>query len=255
MILNGCFVNSRVPNLVVRDSRPCGFRSQTSTIAKIPHSGKKIDSLIDRNFLGPFHKNGSASLGICNPLFPRLPKCPRLPLLPPRASSDTPRTFRYPPMTKKPGFFWRTLSAVPYLLPLHETWMFAQTAFYLAPFLEDLKYACYPFLCSLGRLPSWFLLAYFFAAYLGVVRLKIWPHFFRFHVVNGLLLEIGLQTIGLVSRWMPRGLYRGKIGMHFWAGVGMAFFFTVLECIRCCLAGIYADIPFVNDAAYIQIPY
>ncbi|GER35684.1 protein TIC 20 [Striga asiatica] len=249
MILNGCFVNSRVPNLVVHDRRPCGFRSQSSTIAKFPHSDKKIVSSIDRNFLGPFHKNGSASLGICTPLFQKLPKRPR----PPRASSDVKRGWRFPPMTKTPSWYWRTLAAVPYLLPLHETWMFGQTAYYLAPFLEELEYACYPFLSSLGRLPSWFLLAYFFAAYLYIVRKKMWPHFLRFHVVNAMLLEIGLQTLGLVSRWMPTGLYRGKLGMHFWAGVSMAFFFTVLECIRCCLAGMYADIPVVCDAAYIQV--
>ncbi|KAJ6953121.1 hypothetical protein NC652_004957 [Populus alba x Populus x berolinensis] len=30
---------------------------------------------------------------------------------------------------------------------------------------------------------------------------------------------------------------------------------NILECIRCALAGMYADVPFACDAAYIQIPY
>ncbi|XP_073002745.1 protein TIC 20-I, chloroplastic-like isoform X1 [Typha latifolia] len=173
----------------------------------------------------------------------------------PRASKDVPYSFRFPPMTKKPKWWWRTLACIPYLMPLHETWMYAETAYHLHPFLEDFEFFTYPFLGFIGRLPSWFLMAYFFAAYLGVVRKKEWPHFFRFHVVMGMLLEIALQVIGTVSRWMPLAMYWGKIGMHFWTAVAFAYLFTVLECMRCALGGMYADIPFVCDAAYIQIPY
>lgn len=173
----------------------------------------------------------------------------------PRASKDVPYSFRYPPMTKKPRWWWRTLACIPYLMPLHETWMYAQTAYHLHPFLEDFEFLTYPFLEFIGGLPGWFLMAYFFAAYLGIVRRKEWPHFFRFHVVMGMLLEISLQVIGTVSRWMPLAVYWGKIGMHFWTAVSFAFLFTVLECIRCALGGMYADVPFVCDAAYIQIPY
>ncbi|KAK6256798.1 hypothetical protein QUC31_000257 [Theobroma cacao] len=173
----------------------------------------------------------------------------------PRASKDVPYSFRYPQMTKKPRWWWRTLACLPYLMPLHETWMYAETAYHLHPFLEDLEFLTYPFLGAIGSLPSWFLMAYFFVAYLGVVRRKEWPHFFRFHVVMGMLLEIALQVIGTVSRWMPLAVYWGKLGMHFWTAVAFAYLFTVLECIRCALAGMYADIPFVCDAAYIQIPY
>ncbi|XP_020242131.1 protein TIC 20-I, chloroplastic-like [Asparagus officinalis] len=171
----------------------------------------------------------------------------------PRASKDVPYSFRYPAMTKKPRWWWRTLACIPYLMPLHETWMYAETAYHLHPFLEDFEFLTYPFLGFIGQLPSWFLMAYFFAAYLGVVRRKEWPHFFRFHVVMGMLLEIALQVIGTVSRWMPLAVYWGKLGVHFWTAVAFAYLFTVLECMRCALGGMYADIPFVCDAAYISI--
>ncbi|KAI4366351.1 hypothetical protein MLD38_022238 [Melastoma candidum] len=187
-------------------------------------------------------------------LLPTIPRQSR-PHLTPRASKDVPYSYRYPPMTKKPRWWWRTLACLPYLMPLHETWMYAETAYHLHPFLEDFEFATYPFLGAIGRLPSWFLMAYFFVAYLGVVRRKEWPHFFRFHVVTGMLLEIALQVVGTVSRWMPLAFYWGKVGMHFWTAVAFAYLFTVLESIRCALAGMYADIPFVCDAAYIQIPY
>ncbi|KAI3904465.1 hypothetical protein MKW98_014645 [Papaver atlanticum] len=174
----------------------------------------------------------------------------------PRASSkDVPTSFRFPPMTKKPRWWWRMIACLPYLMPLHETWMYAETAYHLHPFLEDFEFMTYPFLGALGKLPTWFLMAYFFVAYLGVVRKKEWPHFFRFHVVMGMLLEIALQVMGTVSRWMPLAIYWGKVGMHVWTAIAFAFLFTVLECIRCALAGMYADVPFVCDAAYIQIPY
>ncbi|KAG5250414.1 Tic20 family protein [Salix suchowensis] len=145
-------------------------------------------------------------------------------------------------MSHTPGWWWRTLACLPYLMPLHETWMYAETAYHLHPFLEDFEFLTYPFLVPLG-------------GYQAVVRRKEWPHFFRFHVVMGMLLEIALQVIGTVSRWMPLAVYWGKLGMHFWTAVAFAYLFTVLECIRCALAGMYADVPFACDAAYIQIPY
>jgi len=192
--------------------------------------------------------------GVFTHTVPSMPRHKRTRLCP-QAAKDVPTSFRFPPMTKKPRWWWRSLACLPYLMPLHETWMYAETAYHLHPFLEDFEFLTYPFLEAIGRLPSWFLMAYFFVAYLGIVRRKEWPHFFRFHVVMGMLLEIALQVVGTVSRWMPLAVYWGKIGMHFWTAVAFAYLFTVLECIRCALAGMYADVPFACDAAYIQIPY
>jgi Tic20 family protein import component len=160
----------------------------------------------------------------------------------------------YPPMEEKPKFWWRVLACLPYLMPIHETWMYAETAYNLHPFLESFEYMTYPFLRSIGSLPRWSLMAYFFTAYLGIVRVKIWPHFFRYHVVLGMLLEISLQVTGTMSRWAPRALYWGKIGMHFWTVVAFSFLFTVIECMRCAILGMYADVPFLSKAACVQIP-
>lgn len=185
---------------------------------------------------------------------PRLHKCKKSHICV-QASKDIPYSFRYPPMTKKPRWWWRTLACLPYLMPLHETWMYAETAYNLHPFLEDFQFLTYPFLRALGRLPVWFLLAYFFFAYLGIVRRKEWPHFFRFHVVMGMLLELALHLVGIISRWMPAGIYWSKLGMHTWTILGFGHLFTVLMCMRFALTGMYADVPFISDAAYIQIPY
>lgn len=197
----------------------------------------------------------SGELGSLSHTIPKVASRRKKLALSPRAASDIPYNFRYPAMTKKPRWWWRTLACLPYLMPLHETWMYSQTSYYLHSFMEHFQYWTYPFLRAISRLPRWFLIAYLFVAYLGIVRRKEWPHFLRYNVVMGMLLEIGLQIIGTISRWMPRSVYWGRIGMHFWAAVSFGFFFTVLGSIWCALNGTYADIPFFCDAAYIQVPY
>lgn len=174
----------------------------------------------------------------------------------PRAATEDVPSFKgFAPMQEKPKFWWRILACVPYLMPLSETWMYAETAYSLHGFLEDYEFCTYPFLILIGSLPSWFLLAYFFGAYLGVVRNNRWPHFLRFHVVTGMLLEIIVQVIGTVNDWVPQAVYWGKFGAHYWLAVTFAFLFIVLDCIRCALNGMYADVPFLSDASYMQIPY
>ncbi|XP_010101522.2 protein TIC 20-I, chloroplastic [Morus notabilis] len=264
MILNGIsipiecvYLNSRTSKMLIRASSTshvphlqsrCSFPSINT---QVPHQHAIASWLHLSAGSSPLLSGDQGSLLRAIPMLPRRFAS----RMSPRASKDVPYSFRYPPMTKKPRWWWRTLACLPYLMPLHETWMYAETAYHLHPFLEDFEFITYPFLRAIGQLPGWFLMAYFFVAYLGVVRRKEWPHFFRFHVVVGMLLEIALQVIGTVSRWMPLAIYWGKVGMHFWTGVAFAYLFTVLECLRCALAGMYADVPFVCDAAYIQIPY
>ncbi|XP_030490747.2 protein TIC 20-I, chloroplastic isoform X2 [Cannabis sativa] len=257
MVLNGSSLPTGCFSINLRTNKTLIHGSGTSCV---PHLQSKGSFSRISSWMPPLHLSAvsspllSGDQGSLLRAIPLLPKrCRQGTSI--RAAKDVPTSFRFPPMTKKPRWWWRMLACLPYLMPLHETWMYAETAYHLHPFLEDLEFATYPFLTAIGSLPSWFLMAYFFVAYLGIVRRKEWPHFFRFHVVMGMLLEIALQVIGTVSRWMPLALYWGKVGMHFWTGVAFAYLFTVLECLRCSLAGMYADIPFVCDAAYIQIPY
>ncbi|CAI5988006.1 unnamed protein product [Closterium sp. NIES-65] len=185
------------------------------------------------------------------------PSAPRRRVSPVRAAdgdSDVPAFKGFPPMQTRPAWYWRIAAVVPYLLPLCEAWIYSETAQSLFHFLFTYEQLCQPFLMLLGLLPSWFMLAYFFGAYLGVVRNNRWPHFLRFHVVTGMLLEIILQVVGTLNDWIPKSIYWGKIGAHFWLAIAVAFIFIVLECIWCAIRGTYADVPFISDAAYMQIP-
>ncbi|KAL6994367.1 Protein TIC 20-I, chloroplastic [Sarracenia purpurea var. burkii] len=231
MMLNGCSLTSGSVGL---NHKTCNPKSSYLASTSIPCLPANVSSFGIRSSWGPFQERnlwsskGNPSLHLAaasRPLLigdqgslphamPMLPRRQR-PFLAPRASKDVPYSFRYPAMTKKPRWWWRALACLPYLMPLHETWMYAETAYHLHPFLEDFEFLTYPFLGAIGRLPSWFLMAYFFVAYLGIVRKKEWPHFFRFHVVMGMLLEIALQVIGTVSRWMHLATHWSKHGMHF----------------------------------------
>ncbi|XP_057470788.1 protein TIC 20, chloroplastic-like [Actinidia eriantha] len=231
----------------VRSSwRPCqGLKLISSRGSPLLHLGAVSTPLL------------SGHRGSLSHTIPMLPS-QQLPFLTPRASKDDVPTgsFRYPAMTTKPRWWWRVLACVPYLLPFHNTWVYTETAYHLHAFFEVFNIWTKPFLVSLSRLPSWFFFTYVILGHLCVVRRKEWPHFLRFNVAMGLLMDLSLQIVGIVTkRWMPRAIYWGKLGMHFWTFFGFAFLFTVIECVRCTLMGKYADVPFVSDAAYIQIPY
>ncbi|CAA3011119.1 TIC 20-I, chloroplastic-like [Olea europaea subsp. europaea] len=258
MILKGCSVpySGAIP-------LPYSYKPSVLGIHKYSSSWKPLQNLKDCSLLetkqyslsttstSPFNQEkGLLSLAI-----PKLSKHPRFLLSPRATKDDVPYSFRYPEMTKKPKWWWRILSCLPYLMPLHLTVIHAETAYNLHPFLEYFELLTVPFWQSFFRLPTWFTMAYFLIAFITIVRRKEWPHFFRFHVILGMLLEITMQVIGTVNSWTPLALYWGKVGMHFWVATAFAYLFTVLECIRCALAGMYADVPFLCDAAYIQIPY
>ncbi|KAJ8762282.1 hypothetical protein K2173_007439 [Erythroxylum novogranatense] len=218
------------PCCVVSSSTPC-FPAKAA-LSSVRNSRKRpvetkswlftVSSFLNSSFLTP--GVSSSCLNAASSLSHAILSLPRhrRSYLCPRATEDVPSSFRYPPMTRMPRCWWRTLACLPYLMPLHETWMYAET------------FLTYPFRRALGRLLSWFSMAYFFIAYLGVMRwMKERPHFFRFHVGMGMLLEISLQVIGTVSRWMPLAACWGKLGTHFWTAVTFVYpLIIALECIR-----------------------
>jgi len=112
----------------------------------------------------------------------------------PKTGSDVPAFKGFPPMQTRPAWYWRIVAVIPYFLPLFEGWLYSESAITVYAPLFHYKVLCSPIVNVFAILPSWFLLAYFLAAYLGVVRNNRWPHFLRFHVVMGMLMEIILQV-------------------------------------------------------------
>lgn len=172
-----------------------------------------------------------------------------------RASKGIPYSLRYAMTAEKPKWWWRTLACLPYVVPFHAPWMNTETLYQMHPFLEHFDFLTYPFLRAYVRLPSWFLMACVTGIFLGVVKRKECPHFLRFHVVMGILLESSMHIIGTISSWMPCEVFWGKTGLLFWSGIAFAYLFTVLDCARCAVAGKYPDIPILTNSALMHISY
>ncbi|KAG5224827.1 protein TIC IV [Salix suchowensis] len=150
-----------------------------------------------------------------------------------------------------PEWWWRTLACVPYLIALQ----ISDTGYFIQPFIEHfdiLGDMIYFVPGAITRLPVWFSMIYCYFAYIRIVKNKDVPHFFRFHLMMGMLLETGLQLLWNTSNFFPLIHYNGMFAMHYWAGVGLAYIVILLQCIRCALAGGYAHLPMVSDAAYIH---
>ncbi|KAL1106036.1 hypothetical protein V6Z11_D04G174100 [Gossypium hirsutum] len=169
----------------------------------------------------------------------------------PRAYKDDVFKFRYPVITEKPEWWLRTLACVPYLLALQ----ISDAGYFLHPFLEHYEMfenLIYFVPGAIKRLPPWFSMIYCYFGYIGIVKNKDWPHYIRFHLMMGMLLETALQLIWYTSNFLPLIHYNGCFGMHYWAGIGFGYILVLFECVRCALGGRYAHIPFISDAAYIH---
>lgn len=156
----------------------------------------------------------------------------------------------------------RIISALPYILPLIEVRRFGSVLFAQFPFLQLLYIPFYPFISLLEVLDRaipflgvTFIL--FFALYLGVVRNDKLAHFLRFHTMQALLLSIFtflcfyvLQLIGIPVSAVsatPAFLFSVLFSMLFIAVTG-ACLFSMVQAAR----GLYAEYPFISEAAYAQ---
>ncbi|XP_006657858.1 protein TIC 20-I, chloroplastic-like [Oryza brachyantha] len=167
-----------------------------------------------------------------------------------RASSSL-ASFSYPELTSKPRWWWRTLACVPYLLPLHNMWSYADVIYQLHTYLQGFSLV-YTFIDTMTLFPGWLLLVIFMTVYFFVVRRKWSPHFLRFHVILAILLDTGSQAVATMCTWMPSIVYQGKPMQYFWMAIAFIQIFTVLECMRCALAGMYPNVPFISHTAFIH---
>jgi hypothetical protein len=72
-------------------------------------------------------------------------------------------------------------------------------------------------------------------------------------VVTGMLLEIIMQVIGTVDNEVTQAVQRSEVRALYW----LAFTFSLhsVGLHEVCLDSIYADMLFLFNASYVQIPY
>ncbi|KAF8693772.1 hypothetical protein HU200_039195 [Digitaria exilis] len=160
-------------------------------------------------------------------------------------------SFSYPELSSKPKWWWRSLACVPYLLPLHNMWGNADAIYQLHPYLQRFS-LLYAFIDTMALLPGWLFLVIFMTIYFFVVRRKWSPHFLRFHVILAILLDTGSQALATAVNWSPSIVFQGKPMAYFWMTMAFIQMFTVVECMRCALSGLYPNVPFVSHTAFIH---
>lgn len=152
---------------------------------------------------------------------------------------------------EKVMWWWRILACIPYLISLRDTSKYWEAACSLYPFLEQFKFLTSGFYRVFDKLPRWFVMLYFIAAYFGVVRRKELSHFLRFNTMMSMLLENAFQITETVSSFLPFAFYGGRTRryLHFWIALGVVYFLMVLVCMGSSIIGTYVEIPVLSERA------
>lgn len=157
----------------------------------------------------------------------------------------------------------RILACLVYLIPMLEALPLGGFLFMSFPILQTLLlplfllYPIYSF--SVGGLQI-ISMALFIGLYVGVVRNEKFRHFIRFNTMQALLLaiivylfELVLSLLGIVSPLSPVGL-SGPVSPliillnTIFLGIFAASIYSIVRSAR----GLYAEMPIVSEAAYVQ---
>ncbi|WP_071517972.1 Tic20 family protein [Geitlerinema sp. PCC 9228] len=147
----------------------------------------------------------------------------------------------------------RILACLPYLLPLLEvTVRFSQPLLSQFPFLSIFFVPLAPLIQLYASVPFAPLIAFLLLIFLVVRNTNI-AHFIRFNTMQAILLDIALFLASLLVRFLiqPIGnqLLLETLANTIFLGVVAAVVFSIAQSLR----GLYAEIPTISDAAYLQV--
>jgi Chloroplast import apparatus Tic20-like len=147
----------------------------------------------------------------------------------------------------------RIFSSLPYLLPLTSSIGFSSAVLQEVPTLGTvLAPLLLPMLWIYQTLPFASLII-FFGLFLLVVRNEKVPHMIRFNTMQALLVDILMVVVGLVLPILGRvdssNLVVIALSSTVFIGVLAIVIFSVVQSLR----GLYAEIPTLSEAAYMQV--
>lgn len=157
----------------------------------------------------------------------------------------------------------RIFASLTYLLPMTLVLGFGSYLFSVFPAFRIIVLPFMPLIFLYAYISS--LIPYsgiiiFFALYLLVVRNDRLRHFIRFHTMQAILLDIFVSLCSWLMRLIgfPIELLPSDIATNFFfnivsttifLAVFSASVYSVFQAVR----GLYAEIPVISDAAYIQV--
>jgi hypothetical protein len=147
----------------------------------------------------------------------------------------------------------RIFSSLPYLLPLTSSIGFSSAVLQEIPALGTvLAPLLLPVLWLYQTLPFASLII-FFGLFVLVVRNEKVPHMIRFNTMQALLVDILIVVAGLVLPILGRvdssNLVVVALSSTIFIGVLAVVIFSIVQSLR----GLYAEIPTLSDAAYLQV--
>ncbi len=145
----------------------------------------------------------------------------------------------------------RVFASLPYLVPLLHGLIFGASFFSVFPALKILLIPLQP-LFALYTLPFVSLIL-FLALFFGVVRNEKIQHFIRFNTMQALLVDISLVIFSIVLPIIRNisggGFVTTALINCVFLGVVAIVIFSVVQSLR----GLYAEIPTLSDAVYMQV--
>lgn len=148
----------------------------------------------------------------------------------------------------------RIFGALVYIVPLFYAFPYGQFLITQFPILSFLAIPLAPMILISQSLPFASLII-FFVLYLAVVRNQRISHFIRFNTMQAILIDILVFLVGLVLSVLLRGTGGGLLVETLF---NVVFIGTLAACIYSVvqsIAGKYAEIPTISEAAYMQVRY
>ncbi len=147
----------------------------------------------------------------------------------------------------------RIFASLPYLLPLTSSLGFAGSILEEFPALGNiLAPLLFPVLLIYRTVP-FASLVIFFALFFLVVRNEKVPHFIRFNTMQALLVDILMIVFGLILPILGRADSSNFLVIALSSSVFLGVFAIVVFSIVQSLRGLYAEIPTLSEAAYMQV--
>ena len=156
------------------------------------------------------------------------------------------------PMTSQPNAQMRFLAILPYVLPLVEGLVFGRAVFNAFPVVALLLIPFSPML-TFYHSSSFTPFLVFFSLYLLVVRNVRIPHFIRFNAMQAILIDISQMLAGLIVSYLPREIAISVVGEAMSSMVFLGSLSAVGYSVYKSLCGVYADMPIVSEAVFIQV--
>jgi uncharacterized membrane protein len=155
-------------------------------------------------------------------------------------------------MMEKPFWFWRVLAIIPYLPSIFEGTLslaysnkFGHSAVTAAaPIAKILEYYS-----KVPIVP----MAVFFIFFFLIIQNQKMPHFVRWHTLQSVLCEIILTIRVFVQQMLPPIYIVATFTETMYYLGFFVWFISIYSAIHAAL-GMYADVPFLSDAVYIQVP-